>query len=50
MNPVTIKLLTDYADEKRIYIEDIVRSFTMRSIDSDTYYNLLAERIRQQTY
>lgn len=49
MNSVTIKLLIDYAAEKHIYIEDIVRSFLAAEIDIDVYYNCLAGRIRQQT-
>ena len=47
MNPVTIKLLIDYAAEKHIYIDDITK--TAAEIDSNTYYNRLAVRIRQQT-
>ena len=42
----TIKIQLDYAKEKSIYVEDIVKQYLDGLLTIEEYYNCLAKRIK----
>ena len=44
----TIKIQLDYAKEKGIYVEDIVKRYLDGLLTIEEYYNCLAKRIKSQ--
>ena len=45
-----IKIQLDYAEEKGVYVEDIVNRYLGGFLTLEEYYNCLVERITKQSF